>query len=274
MTLARHIPHAKPACWHRATIHALQKATALHGARLPTPLRRRPAAWTAARLGVRRCASCSTVPSSSAARLGAAALSLLAGIQRTSDQLRPAARWPGCSRCHVCRSSGGGGSGGAAGGDDGGGEGSAAGGAAVAALVAAPSAGLKEDVILLDVMGMRCAGCVSRVKVLLERQQAVQAASVNLATETAVVRVLLPEPGVSASTATDGAAAAAAAAADLEAGLLLPSHEGQLESMGVGLARMLTDAGYAATMRQQGGGSSAAGKVVQAKREERLRRLK
>lgn len=136
---------------------------------------------------------------------------------------------------------------------------------------------------------MRCAGCVSRVKVLLEREAPVQAASVNLATETAVVRVVLPSGGDAAPAAAEevgqkaaqaapaapengAAAAAAAAASDLEAGL--SPHERHLASMGASLARMLTDAGYAATMRQQGGGSSASGKVVAAKREERMRRLR
>lgn len=117
-----------------------------------------------------------------------------------------------------------------------------------------------------------------------------QAASVNLATETAVVRVLLPDASPPSAAAQQSqqqqqaggqlqqaqqppaAAAADASDADLEAGL--SPHERQLEAMGTGLARMLTDAGYAATMRQQGGGSSASSKVVAAKREERMRRLR
>lgn len=114
-----------------------------------------------------------------------------------------------------------------------------------------------------------------------------QAASVNLATETAVVRVLLPDGSSQATEhrarqqqqaderpqqAQQPPAAAADDGADLEAGL--SPHERQLATMGTGLARMLTDAGYAATMRQQGGGSSASSKVVAAKREERLRRLR
>ena len=144
---------------------------------------------------------------------------------------------------------------------------------------------------------MRCAGCVSRVKVLLEREEPVAGASVNLATETAVVRVRLPAEGdaaaggaaggdgasaaapaveASAAAAAGGAAQAAAVAAaeglDLEAGL--SPHERQLASMGAGLARMLTDAGYAATVRAQGGGSSASSKVVAAKRQERMQRLR
>ena len=116
-------------------------------------------------------------------------------------------------------------------------------------------------------------------------------ASVNLATETAVVRVLLPpasaDNGSSSAVPAPAAAAEAVAAApaaaaeeaaaaedgpDLEAGL--SPHDRQLANMGASLARMLTNAGYAATMREQGGGSSASSKVVAAKREERMRRLR
>ena len=116
-------------------------------------------------------------------------------------------------------------------------------------------------------------------------------ASVNLATETAVVRVLLPPasadngsssavpaPAAAAEAVAAAPAAAAAEAAaaedgpDLEAGL--SPHDRQLANMGASLARMLTNAGYAATMREQGGGSSASSKVVAAKREERMRRLR
>ena len=39
---------------------------------------------------------------------------------------------------------------------------------------------------------MKCGGCVSQVKGLLERQPSVTMATVNLATETALVRVVLP----------------------------------------------------------------------------------
>eukprot|EP00879_Flechtneria_rotunda_P013037 GHRR01013616.1.p1 GENE.GHRR01013616.1~~GHRR01013616.1.p1 ORF type:complete len:215 (+),score=63.37 GHRR01013616.1:127-771(+) len=46
-----------------------------------------------------------------------------------------------------------------------------------------------EDVILLDVGGMKCGGCVGHVKNLLEQHGSVLHATVNLATETALVRV-------------------------------------------------------------------------------------
>ncbi|KAL4430152.1 hypothetical protein ABPG77_004934 [Micractinium sp. CCAP 211/92] len=280
--------------WHRSTLRALERATLLHSGRPRLPAAPRhgsAAAWL--RQPFSNCRS-TAAPASQAQRLGAAALRLLGSRRRCSSST---GGWPastGCRRCQVCRSvpsaswGGGGGASGGSGdgsGDDGG-SGSADSGAA-AALAAAPALGGKEDVILLDVTGMRCAGCVSRVKVLLEKESAVQAASVNLATETAVVRVLLPDGGPQAAgqrqqqqqadersqqAQQQPAAAAADEAQDLEAGL--SPHERQLEVMGTGLARMLTDAGYAATMRQQGGGSSASSKVVAAKREERLRRLR
>lgn len=59
---------------------------------------------------------------------------------------------------------------------------------------AAPPGATREDVILLDVDGMHCAGCVSRVRKLLEDQPAVSAASVSLATETALARVRVAGP--------------------------------------------------------------------------------
>ena len=48
---------------------------------------------------------------------------------------------------------------------------------------------------------MKCGGCVSQVKGLLERQPTVTMATVNLATETALVRVVLPGCDSSADTA-------------------------------------------------------------------------
>jgi Cu+-exporting ATPase len=44
------------------------------------------------------------------------------------------------------------------------------------------------------VQGMSCGGCVSSVKRILESQPQVTAASVNLATETALVRVVSTSP--------------------------------------------------------------------------------
>jgi Cu2+-exporting ATPase len=186
------------------------------------------------------------------------------------------------------RSAGDGPGGGASGGgddDDGG-----PAGAAAAAAAAAPAAGGAEEVLLLDVTGMRCAGCVSRVKEILEREPPVRQASVNLATETAVVRVVLPPeaslaaspappppPGAASAPALPGAAAGGALDADdvdldVEAGV--PSERRLLAALGAQLAALLTAKGYAATLRPPGAGSGAAAKVLAAKRAERVARLR
>lgn len=108
-----------------------------------------------------------------------------------------------------------------------------------------------EDIVILDVTGMRCAGCVSRVKQILLDEECVVGASVNLATETAVVRVVMPGE------------------VDIEVG-----GQGKLEELGEELAHVLTEKGYKATFRPLGSGTSAASKVVKAKREERIARLR
>ncbi len=138
--------------------------------------------------------------------------------------------------------------------------------------------------ILLDVNGMRCAGCVSRVREILEDQDAVRAASVNLATETAVVRVIIPQsssstyensasPATTASvTAASTASSSSSSAVDIELGV--DHHEGALVSLATALAQILTEKGYAATVRPSDAGSGASAKVVEAKRAQRLKRLR
>ena len=164
--------------------------------------------------------------------------------------------------------------------------------AAVGNLPSPASPPFLEDVILLDVNGMRCAGCVSRVREILETQEPVQAASVNLATETAVVRVLLPQTPLITTR-------------DIEMGLSLTKKQeepmvielgnkgeekyqaavstGKEEeefsetkklSLGVQLATLLTEKGYAATVRPSYATSGAAAKVVEAKRAQRIARLR
>jgi Cu2+-exporting ATPase len=150
-----------------------------------------------------------------------------------------------------------------------------------------------EDIILLDVTGMRCAGCVSRVREILEDQEPVKAASVNLATETAVVRVMVPQTSSSntaaasvesldkdTSLASVTAAAAAATTAvdfpDVEIGTdpRVDLHEGRIAFLASTLAQILTEKGYAATVRPSDAGSGASAKVVEAKRAQRLKKLR
>ncbi|KAK9666866.1 hypothetical protein RND81_14G217200 [Saponaria officinalis] len=49
------------------------------------------------------------------------------------------------------------------------------------------AASISPDAIVLDVAGMTCGGCAAKVKKILENQPQVSSATVNLATETAVV---------------------------------------------------------------------------------------
>ncbi|KAM7279550.1 hypothetical protein ACFE04_006684 [Oxalis oulophora] len=82
----------------------------------------------------------------------------------------------------------GGGSGGSA--DGGGGGGGGEGGASEENLDAKAgdvSSSSSPDVIILAVGGMMCGGCASSVKRILESQKQVSSATVNLATETAIV---------------------------------------------------------------------------------------
>ncbi|KAF6256790.1 hypothetical protein COO60DRAFT_1527733 [Scenedesmus sp. NREL 46B-D3] len=89
------------------------------------------------------------------------------------------------------------GGGGGSGWGGGGGEGWQAGPSSISnalcdvAVVSDTSNAAVEEVILLDVGGMKCGGCVGHVKKLLEEHPAVMHATVNLATETALVRVSL-----------------------------------------------------------------------------------
>ncbi|GIL92859.1 hypothetical protein Vretimale_19178 [Volvox reticuliferus] len=92
----------------------------------------------------------------------------------------------------------GGGYGGFGGGGGGGGDGPSSTRPVSSANVlgdAAEASDFVEEVVLLDVGGMKCGGCVGHVKKILEAQPGVTSASVNLTTETALVRVLVPRGG-------------------------------------------------------------------------------
>jgi len=147
-------------------------------------------------------ASC---PCAQARRPGAGARAPHAAWPRAGRVRRPArsqpcahGRRPGCAAPASVASereawtAGGGANGGGAAADGGGG-----GGGSGAAAGAQPGTGRAggadgEDVVLLDVRGMHCGGCSSRVGRLLEAQPHVAGASVSLATEVALVRVRLP----------------------------------------------------------------------------------
>lgn len=177
---------------------------------------------------------------------------------------------------------------------------------ATSAIASSPV--IPEDVVLLDVNGMRCAGCVSRVKEILESDNTVTGASVNLATETAVVKVLIPlddtvllYPSTKGSIATKQPANITTTTEsrltstpstlpgslsqqhvlgtgdmplDLEQQEYHNTNQDKLFAIGAHLAALLTSKGYAAQVRPGNGGSGASAKFLQAKREERTRRLR
>ncbi|CAO2815523.1 unnamed protein product [Amaranthus hypochondriacus] len=93
-----------------------------------------------------------------------------------------------CSPIRCFSSGGGGGIGGEnGGGGGGGGDGTDGGVPKVTANAVDDVSALSPDAIVLDVTGMTCGGCASKVKKILENQPQVSSASVNLATETAIV---------------------------------------------------------------------------------------
>lgn len=100
-----------------------------------------------------------------------------------------------------------------------------------------------EDILLLDVQGMKCGGCVSRVKRILEGHSYVTQATVNLATETALVRAAMSDE-------QDG-------------------HAQRLEVVGKELAQALSEAGFSSSLRSVDDPTGASNNVVRQKREER-----
>lgn len=82
---------------------------------------------------------------------------------------------------------GGGGGNGDGGGGGGGGDGSEGPRASQGTAAAEEASGQETDVIILDVGGMSCGGCAASVKRILESEPQVRSATVNLATEMAVV---------------------------------------------------------------------------------------
>lgn len=119
---------------------------------------------------------------------------------------------------------GGGGIGGVNGGGGGGGGDGSEGGVPKVAAAADEVSPLSPDAIVLDVGGMTCGGCAAKVKKILENQSQVSSASVNLATETAIVWLV--------SEAKD-----------------VPNWRQELGEM---LAKHLTNCGFESNLRGQG----------------------
>ncbi|KAG2579482.1 copper-transporting ATPase PAA1, chloroplastic-like isoform X1 [Panicum virgatum] len=139
---------------------------------------------------------------------------------------------------------GGGGAGNGDGGGGGGGGGWKRPRASQGAGVTEEAAGKGADVIVLDVGGMSCGGCAASVKRILESEPQVQSATVNLATEMAVVWAV-PE--------------------DWDA-------QNWKEQLGEKLASQLTTCGYKSNLRDSSKVRSQA--VFERKMHEKLEQLK
>ncbi|WVZ92414.1 hypothetical protein U9M48_038483 [Paspalum notatum var. saurae] len=148
------------------------------------------------------------------------------------------------------RGGGGGGGGGGAGNGDG--EGGGGGGgdgwkrprASQGAGVPEEAAGQGADVIVLDVGGMSCGGCAASVKRILESEPQVRSATVNLATEMAVIWAVPEDRDV----------------------------QDWKEQLGLKLANQLTTCGYKSNLRDSSKVSSQA--VFERKMHEKLEQLK
>ena len=129
-----------------------------------------------------------------------------------------------------------------------------------------------EEVVLLDVRGMHCGGCTANVKRILEMERACVSASVNLANESALVRVAVdvqehtkyPYAGKGAE-AMSGGGGVSGPRSDIARAV---------RAVGDGLAAVVTEKGFPTTVREACGVAVAGVSATDAaasKREERLR---
>eukprot|EP00198_Chlamydomonas_reinhardtii_P013234 XP_001702571.1 heavy metal transporting ATPase [Chlamydomonas reinhardtii] len=153
-----------------------------------------------------------------------------------------------------------GGGGGGGGGGDGHSSMSHGGSPTVLGDIAEASSDLVEEVVLLDVGGMKCGGCVGHVKKILEEQPGVTSASVNLATETALVRVLVPRGSRQQPSGSSGNGGSGGG--------------GALAALGEKLAQALTDAGFTSKRRDPDTSSSSLAAALAAKRAAKVERLR
>ncbi|CAL5219715.1 g1607 [Coccomyxa viridis] len=114
-----------------------------------------------------------------------------------------------------------------------------------------------EDVVLLDVSGMHCASCSGRVRRLLEAQPHVTAATVSLATETALVCINIP-PLQATPAGQQGEEARSSFLAEVVSQL----------------ARLLKDSGFEAALRDRRAAFGQAGDAVAARQRDRQEQLR
>ena len=106
-----------------------------------------------------------------------------------------------------------------------------------------------EDTIVLDVGGMSCGGCAAAVRNILESQDAVVSASVNLPMETALARIRLDEVVSAASDGTTGGNGSIQPALQGVAPTRQWKEQRKAE-VGRRLAEHLTECGFTSTLRE------------------------
>jgi len=109
---------------------------------------------------------------------------------------------------------------------------------------------------------MKCGGCVGAVQRLLEGHPLVTAASVNLATETALVRILLAAGDSSGSGSSSSSSSSSS------------SKKAAIETVGQELAQALGEGGFGVRVRPQDTSAWAAADAIASKRADREARLK
>ena len=103
-----------------------------------------------------------------------------------------------------------------------------------------------EEVVLLDVRGMHCGGCTANVKRILEMERACVSASVNLANESALVRVAVDvQEHTKYPYAGKGAEAMSGGEASPKSDIARA-----VRAVGDGLAAVVTEKGFPTTVRE------------------------
>ena len=159
------------------------------------------------------------------------------------------------------------------------------------------AAALREypEVLVLDVRGMHCGGGAANVGKVLENVASVQSANVNLANETAVVRIavrldeedLMEARSVGTKDAADSSDASSSAAptvkavnGDISVQKIIESIKNKAKIEGDKLAELVTASGFPTTLRDNSSSDESSGDYDQGmqrareKREERIKRIR
>ena len=123
-----------------------------------------------------------------------------------------------------------------------------------------------EEVVMLDVRGMHCGGCAANVRRTLEADGSVVSASVNLANESALVRIGVDVP------ATDEGLTRADTFTNFEDKVVTA-----VRAVGEKLASAVTERGFPTSVREACGvavSNVSATDAALSKREDRLRRIR